>query len=288
MLAGLCALMSVVTGNFVFGQNGSPQKPEINLSGIVLTSDHHWSVKPGDPPCRSSNWALVSGRTTYVLCGDKTTLEQFSRQRVSISGLLDEESFVEYGTQMIRRKIAVRSIESSELPRDAIESLVNQLKVMPWPGPGCGPRCWAFEFTDPMIQILQAGRGAQGVLLDHLNDQAIQDQIVMLLGGVGDESVIWPIIETLTDGNEASLDARSKRLNLIGNVALTNLTVSEIIWHHGGGITIQRCPDTVRSCWSKWWLERKDKFKVGVGGDRDYTNYPNYGIYEQFADYSPR
>lgn len=290
MLASLCVLMSVVPGNFVSGQSASPQKPEINLTGIVLTSYHHWSVKPGDPPCRSSNWALVSGRTTYVLCGDKTTLEQFSRQRVSISGQLEEESFVEYGTQMIRRQIALRSIESSELPQDAIESLVNQLKVVPWRGPEnyCSPLCWNFAFTDPMIQILQAGRGAQGVLLGHLSDQAIQDQVVMLLGGVGDENVIWPIIETLTDGSEASLDARSKRLNLIGNAALTNLTVSEVIWHHGGGITIPRCPDTVRSCWSKWWLEQKDEFKVGVGGDRDYTNYPNYGIYEQFADYSPR
>ena len=139
-----------------------------------------------------------------------------------------------------------------------------------------------------MIQILQAGRGAQEVLLGHRSDQAIQDQVVMLLGGVGDENVIWPIIETLADGNEAALDARSKRLNLIGNLALTNLTVSEVIWHHGGGITIPRCSDTVRSCWSKWWLDQKDSFKVGVGGDRDYTNYPNYGIYEQFADSSPR
>jgi hypothetical protein len=292
MLTGLCVLMSVVTGNFVFGQSAAPQKPEINLTGIVLTSDHHCYVTrtPGDPPCQTSDWALASGRTTYLLYGNQTTLGKFERKRVNISGLLEEESFVEFGTQMIRRKIALRSIESGELPQDAIESLVNQLKVVPWRGPEnyCSPLCWNFAFTDPMIQILQAGRGAQEVLLGHLSDQAIQDQVVMLLGGVGDENVIWPIIETLTDGNEAALDARSKRLNLIGNLALTNLTVSEVIWHHGGGITIPRCSDTVRSCWSKWWLDQKDSFKVGVGGDRDYTNYPNYGIYEQFAGSSLR
>lgn len=137
-----------------------------------------------------------------------------------------------------------------------------------------------------MVQILQAGSGAQGILLDHVNDQGIQDQIVMLLGGVGDEKAIWPIIQTLTDGDDATLDERSKRLNLVGNLALTNLTVSEVIWHHGGGITIERCHDTARSCWSKWWLDRKDSFKVGVGGDRRYTNYPNYGIYAQFPDTS--
>ena len=106
--------------------------------------------------------------------------------------------------------------------------------------------------------------------------------------GVSDENAIWPIIETLTDGKEAMLDARSRRLNLIGNLALTNLTVSEVIWHHGGGFTIARCPDTVQSCWSQWWLEHREKFKVGVGGDRLYVNYPNYGIYAQFADSAPR
>ena len=293
LLSSLCALISVVTGNFVFGQSGSVQKPEINRTGIVLASDHPRCSEtraPGDPPCQSSDWALASGRTNYLLYGDKTTLGGFERKRVSVSGLLEEQTFVQYGMQMIRRKIVVHSIESNELSKDAIEGLVSHLKVVPWRGPEnyCSPLCWNFAFTDPMIQILQAGRGAQGVLLDHLSDQAIQDQIVMLLGGVGDENVIWPIIETLTDGNEAALDARSKRLNLIGNAALTNLTVSEVIWHHGGGITIPRCPDTARSCWSKWWLEQKDRFKVGVGGDRYYTNYPNYGIYEQFPDSSPR
>src|SRR4029077_1442402 len=121
-----------------------------------------------------------------------------------------------------------------------------------------------------------------------ISDPGIQDQVVMLLGGVGDEHAIWPIIETLTDGDDATLDARSKRLDLIGNLALTNLTVSEVIWHHGGGIPIQRCPTTPKSCWLTWWLDQKDTFKVGVGGDRLYVNYPNYGIYAQFADSSPR
>jgi hypothetical protein len=293
ILAILCVLMSVVTGNFVFGQGASARKPEINLTGTVLTSDHPRcsdTRAPGEPPCQSSDWALASGRTTYLLYGDKSTLEGFERKRVRISGLLEEESFVQYGTKMIRRKILVHSIESNELPKDAIDALVSQLKVVPWRGPEnhCTPLCWTFAFTDPMIQILQTGNGAQAILLDQIGDQGIQDQVVMLLGGIGDERAIWPIIETLTDGVEATLDAKSRRLNLIGNLALTNLTVSEVIWHHGGGITFDHCPTTVRSCWSKWWLEQKDTFKVGTGGDRNYTNYPNYGIYEQFPDSLPR
>jgi hypothetical protein len=285
-------LVGVMAKPYTFSQTVStPSKTEIELTGIVLTSDHRCSnIQQKDTLCRSSDWALASGRTTYLLYGDIPTLERFERKRVSVRGLLEEEQIVEYGAQMIRRKITVRSIESSELDKQAIERLVAQLKVVPWRGPAntCSPMCWDFAFTNPMIEILHAGRGAQTVLLDHLSDQAIQEQVVMLLGGVGDDTTIWPIIETLTDGDEAGLDERSKRLNLIGNLALTNLTVSEVIWHHGGGLTVARCPDSPRSCWSKWWLDRKDSFKVGVGGDRLYTNYPNYGIYAQFGDSSVR
>jgi hypothetical protein len=269
-----------------FGQEASPAKRDIKLTGVVLASDHRCSEAraQADLLCRSSDWALASGRTTYLLFGDRQTLKRFERKRVTVSGLFEEGAVVEYGSQDIRRKIAVHSIESSELTKNAIEALVDQLKVVPWRGPEnhCSPRCWDFAFTDPMIQILQAGSGAQAVLLDHMRDHDIEDQVVMLLGGVGDERAISPIIETLTDGDVPTLDARSKRLNLVGNLALTNLTVSEVIWHHGGGIPTQRCPATPKSCWLAWWLDQKDTFKVGIGGDRLYVNYPNYGIYVQF------
>jgi hypothetical protein len=75
----------------------------------------------------------------------------------------------------------------------------------------------------------------QEILVDHISDPEIRDQIVMLLGGVGDEKAIWPIIDALTDGSEATSDPKLKRMNLIGNLALTNLTVGEVIWHHGWG-----------------------------------------------------
>jgi hypothetical protein len=278
-----------MAGDFCFGQTVTSQRSEIKLTGIVLTADHRCAkTHVKEMLCRISDWALASGRKTYLLYGDIPTLERFERKRVNVSGVLEEEPVDEYGMKMIRRRITVQSIEGSELSEPAVEELVRQLKVVPWRGPEnhCSPMCWNFAFTDPMVEILQAGRSAQDVLLRHLSDQSIQDQVVMLLGGIGDEKAIWPIIETLTDGNDATSDPRSKRLNLVGDLALTNLTVGEVIWHHGGGISLNQCPDSPKSCWSKWWLTRKDSFKVGVGGDRLYTNYPNYGIYAQFDDIS--
>lgn len=281
----VCVVMVFITSSLALGQARTPDKREVTLTGIELASDHRCSHKQSgtDSLCRGPNWALASGRTIYLLYGDENALQRFERKRVSISGLLEEE-VVNYGVQTTRRKITVASVESSELPNDAIEALVGQLKVVPWRGPEnhCSPICWDFAFTDPMLQILQAGSGAEGVLLNHMRDRDIEDQVVMLLGGVGHEKSISPIIERLTDGDPSTLDARSKRLNLVGNLALTNLTVSEVIWHRGGGIPIQRCPATPKSCWLAWWLDQKDTFKVGIGGDRLYVNYPNYGIYAQF------
>ena len=289
--AGFWLVIAVTIGHLALGEETSSRKVEVKLTGIVLTSDHRCSEAHAedDLGCRSSDWALDSGRTTYLLYGDKTTLKRFERKRVSVSGVLGQEPILEYGMHMIRRKIAVRSIESSELTKQAIEALMNELKIVPWRGPEnhCSDMCWDFAFTDPMIQILQAGRGAQQILVDHISDPEIRDQIVMLLGGVGDEKAIWSIIDTLADGSEATSDLKVKRMNLIGNLALTNLTVGEVIWHHGGGISINRCPTTPKSCWSQWWLEQKDTFKVGIGGDRLYSNYPNYGIYAQFEDSAP-
>ena len=286
----LVGAIVAMAGRSCVCQAVSSQRSEINATGIVLTNDHHCATRHSrDLFCRSSDWALATGRKTYLLDGDIPTLESFERKRVNLSGILQEEPVVEYGMHMIRRRITVHSIDSSELSEQAIEQLVNQLRIVPWRGPGnfCIPMCWDFAFTDPMVEILQAGRGAQDILLRYMSDEAIQDQIVMLLGGIGDENAISPIIETLTDGDDETSDPRSRRLNLVGNLALTNLTVSEVIWHHGGGIPMQHCANSARTCWSKWWVERKDSFKVGVGGDRLYSNYPNYGIYAQFGDTSP-
>ena len=265
------------------------EQKNVTLKGIVLVSDHPCGNKSSkDGLCRASDYALLSGHAVYLLDADEGVLQKFGRQRVSVSGLLEEQPVVSYGMHLVRRKVAVRSIESNELPQQEIERFVQQLSVVPWRGPEnhCSPMCWDFAFTDPMTNILQAGHAAQDVLLARLEDENTKDQVVMLLGGIGDEKAIPLIIATMEDANEAKFNPKAKRLNLIANLALTNLTVSEVIWHHGGGISPDKCPDDPKSCWSNWWKQNKDSFRVGVGGDRLYSNYPNYGIYAQFGDTS--
>jgi hypothetical protein len=256
------------------------QKTQIKLTGVVLTSDHRCfkTHVQDDLLCRSSDWALASGNTTYLLYGDTPTLEKFEHKRAKVVGSLEEEPSVRYGVHVIQRKLFVSSIEVDELSENEIETLVSELKVVPWRGPEnyLSPACWDFAFTDPMKKILQAGhRGAQDVLLRHIGDYDVQDQIVMLLGGVGDESAIGPIIETMADSSGPMPAAQAKRLKLAANLALTNLTLSDVIWSQSGGVPFDHCPDAPKLCWSKWWSAHEGTFRIGVVGSRLNTNYPS-------------
>jgi hypothetical protein len=184
--------------------------------------------------------------------------------------------------EITETRVAVDSIVSAEITDTETRTLVEQLRSHRWIGPQnfTSPTHWIFNFTNPMLEILQAGPAAQDVLLQYLYDHEVKDQIIILLGGVGDERVVEPIIRAMVGSEDHSNAAQ--RINLLANLALTNITQSEVIWHHGGGISIDHCPDGPKSCWYAWWIQNRDSFKVSAETEnRNYSNYPNYGIYQQ-------
>lgn len=163
-------------------------------------------------------------------------------------------------------------------------ALVTELYSHPWAGAenNCNPMCWDFHFTQPMQKILEIGSAAQTFLIESLDDNNIKDQAIILLGGVGDERAVTPIIKAMIAKNSIKTIPNAERINLSANLALTNITVSEVIWHHGGGIEVRKCPDNPKECWQEWWKKNKSTFTVkGITQSRSYTNYPNYGIYRR-------
>ena len=164
---------------------------------------------------------------------------------------------------------------------DRIGELIAALYTHPWPGARivAQPTTWTFNFTEPMQALLDIGPAAQGALLQKLGDPRIRDQVIILLGGVGDERSVGPIIEAMTRAADLPPERRVELL-LYGNAALTNITVADVIWHHGGGVMIDRCPKDPAGCWASWWRQRKATFRVkDITQSRRYSNYPNYGIY---------
>jgi hypothetical protein len=162
-----------------------------------------------------------------------------------------------------------------------IESLVDQLRLHSWKGPEnfTSPIHWVFNFTDPMRKILEVGSPAQEVLLHHLEYEGTKDQIIILLGGVGDVRSIDPIINAMADEQEQRSNPAAEKINLAANLALTNITAAEVIWHRGGGIPSAKCPNDPKSCWSEWWKRNRDHIEKELAVSRNYSNYPNYGIY---------
>jgi hypothetical protein len=164
-----------------------------------------------------------------------------------------------------------------------IEGMVDQLRLNPWEGPRnfTSPIHWVFNFTDPMCKILETESAALG----HLNDEGTKDQVIILLGGVGDTKGIEPIIHAMADEEEQRADPAAKKMNLVANIALTNITAAEVIWHRGGGIPFAKCPDDPKACWSAWWNQNKDNIEKEMDVSRNYSNYPNYGIYKLRKDH---
>ena len=115
------------------------------------------------------------------------------------------------------------------------QNLISGLYIHPWAGAEnyCSPMCWDFQFTEPMQKILKIGSTTQNTLLENLNDEKIKDQVIILLGGVGDERAVAPIINAMIAKDSIKQTPNAERINLSANLALTNITVSEVIWHHG-------------------------------------------------------
>ena len=164
-----------------------------------------------------------------------------------------------------------------------IKNLIGELRNHPWEGPYAvaSPLQWDFRLTEPMQKILEIGAPAQEELIANIKDSSIKDQIIILLGGVGDERSVGPIINSMIESKKLKSNPHSHRINLSANIALTNITVADVIWHYGGGIVQVEPPKDSKERWAKWWKNHRNFAVKTNTQSRNYSNYPNYGIYKQ-------
>src|SRR5207248_7669950 len=109
-----------------------------------------------------------------------------------------------------------------------VQNLFAKLYAHPWEGAAnsCSPMCWDFHFTEPMLKLIEIGPAAQSALLAKLDDPAIKDQAIILLGGLGDERAVGPIIDAMVGKQEIATTANAQKINLAAVLALTNITVA--------------------------------------------------------------
>ena len=141
------------------------------LTGILLVSDRRCDERPADVPndkwtCPegSSQWGLITLGKQYSVRGKTNELKQYERRRVTVTGSVSP------GPETFMDRFDVQSIRSSEMPESQIRGFIEQLRYDQWAEPENigNPTTWVFNFTRPMLQILQAGPAAQDVLLRYL------------------------------------------------------------------------------------------------------------------------
>ena len=157
-----------------------------------------------------------------------------------------------------------------------VSKLIRDLHQHRWVGPAAvaSPLQWDLNLTEPMREILEIGAPAQLELIDNINDPLIKDQVIILLGGVGDERAVGPIIRAMIQKEDLKSNPNSRQINLAANIALTNITVADVIWHHGGGIVQTEPPEDSSERWQKWWEDHSDFAVKNITTSRKYSNYP--------------
>ena len=191
--------------------------------------------------------------------------------------------------QLVFALLLIVVFSSNAFPQTAakdqeVRRLINELRNQPWEGPYAAtiPLHWDLRLTQPMQRILEIGAPAQDALIENVNDPLIKDQIIILLGGVGDERSVGPIIKNMIRKKDLKSTPKSEQINLAANIALTNITVAAVIWHYGGGVVQIDPPADSKERWMKWWKKNERSFTVrSITRSRNYSNYPNYGIYQQ-------
>ena len=75
-------------------------------------------------------------------------------------------------------------------------------------------------------------------------------------------------------GPENASDEDAKEINFRLNPALTNITQSDVICHHSGGVFL--FTQTRKDRWGAWCAKNARSFKVSTEvGNRNHPNYPN-------------
>jgi hypothetical protein len=170
-----------------------------------------------------------------------------------------------------------------------IEDLIQELYKKPWDDAGAWRFClganysWSILLDEPMKKIIEKGPSTQDVLIKKLSDPLIMDKVMILLGGVGNESAIGPIIDAMVEEQDIKNTSKASAINLAANVALTNITVADVVYpYESGCFDSDKCRDNSKGCWQRWWKANQIRFNIKrITQNRNYGNYPNYGIYKQ-------
>jgi hypothetical protein len=117
-------------------------------------------------------------------------------------------------------------------------------------------------FTEPMLGLMRLGDRALPTLHRLLKDEAIQNEVVLVLGAIGDRTTVPLLIEAYPEDDARGLqleDPRRMKVTCFTH-ALTYLTAQPIGRSRYGA----DCEPNNRKLWQRWWRENEGSFVVPV------------------------
>jgi predicted secreted protein len=116
------------------------------------------------------------------------------------------------------------------------------------------------EFSQPMKDLIRLRGRARPILHRRIEDHAIQNEVVLVLGAIGDETTVPLLIKAYPEDDVRGLapdDPRWKNV-VCFTFALTYLTGQPIGRSRWGS----DCDPGNKALWSKWWREHAGGFSV--------------------------
>jgi len=135
------------------------------------------------------------------------------------------------------------------------------------------------SFSAPMKQLILLGDKARPALEAALKDEAIQNEVVLILGAIGNEKTVPLLIELYPDSKSPSGDPIDFKLVCLA-FALPYLTGQEIGRSRQGAETDQN----YRPIWKEWWQKNGKDFKVSKTKP-NATWVPMYPAFEWAVDF---
>jgi hypothetical protein len=161
-----------------------------------------------------------------------------------------------------------------------IDGLIRQLyepagKVV-WDGSSIWPGGEGFSLTLPVMKLIYLGEKARPSVQKRLSDPAIQNEIALILGAIGDKSSISALIDAYPEIDRRSKTPLYDNHPLHSKIvffthALTYLTGEPIGRTNGGA----DCHPNNKRLWKEWWRLAEQDFRE-TADKLDATWVPAY------------
>jgi Type II secretion system (T2SS), protein E, N-terminal domain len=151
-------------------------------------------------------------------------------------------------------------LDASRLDANAVDGVIAELyqpaNRIDWHGQGLIPGGELIEFTPPMKKLIILGPAAREPLHRLLDDGRVQDEVVLVLGAIGDETTV-PLLINRYPQRLSQHDQCQKKM-VCFSFALSYLTGQEIDRDRSG--TTQS--EDNAGLWRAWWAKAGPTFRL--------------------------